>query len=634
MGSNATKETDPVSPLTKIRLNRKEQLEWFDFIVDSSEDELYQHIKENSSIITAVMYFDSFNQCSCHNLEQCQLSKTSSNKLEILRKCILYGLCPHILMLRQGISEKDPLFYTDNLYDQLYSVEDISECERSNPNHCGIYWIHVAIMAERFKIVQSLLPVLSNYKTVSFIYLTLWNKFSPLHLAVVHKNLDLVKQLLQYYPDFVNNPCQFETRWDQENQRKVTKATHITQVAILHDFVEALECMWPHFNMTCCKTRKHIENSLRIAIEHKKTASTEYIMSKGVIMSSNDQKSLLLSAIKEMDIEVVRTCLLGKVSTISFVGGLKIAVNKGLLEFATILLDKMKASNVKISNVFGLQDCMIDAFFNHNEQIVRLLIEYKLDVNVTYCGLSLLTWSEILGLQNLQDILKSAGGMTFQTYDEPSKCILSDIVHMEANTLKNVKRLIERDFNVNGVRREFSWAYPPVYIALFERKFDVFEYLIFRGALMDMHNNTASQFNKKMFPVSNYYNEWLQFLTVLVKANVCLTFESYLNSYDVILEMGRAERLLETILIKSHTVSQPYRMILEKVQMHQILSQRSKDVIHDWFHGVKSLQVSCRNSLRKHYNREFYEFTEKIATRFPDKILKYLRCEDVLDRSF
>lgn len=294
----------------------------------------------------------------------------------------------------------------------------------------------------------------------------------------------------------------------------------------------------------------------------------------------------------------------------------------------------MKEANVEISNVFGLQDCMIDAFFHHNEQIVRLLIEYKLDVNVTYCGLSLLTWSEILGLQNLQEILKSAGGMTFQTYDEPSKCILSDIVHMEANTLKNVKCLIERDYNVNGVRREFSWAYPPVYIALFERKFDVFEYLIFRGALMDMHNNTGSQFNKKMFPVSNYYHEWLQFITVLVKANVIFSFESYLNSYDVTLEIGRTERLLEIILITSHTVSQTYRMMLGKVQLNSRLSQRSKDVINDLFHGVKSLQVSCRNSLRKHYNREFYEFTEKIATRFPDKILKYLKCEDVIDRSF
>ncbi|XP_052071593.1 uncharacterized protein LOC127709925 [Mytilus californianus] len=309
------------------------------------------------------------------------------------------------------------------------------------------------------------------------------------------------------------------------------------------------------------------------------------------------------------------------------------AVNKGLLEFATILLDKMKASNVKICNTIGLQDCMIDAFFNHNEQIVRLLIEYHLDVNVTYCGLSLLSWSEILGLQNLQEILQTAGGMTFQTYDEPSKCVLSDIVHLKANTRKNVERLIERDYNVNGVRSNFSWAYPPVYIALFERKFDVFEYLLFRGAIMDMHNNTASQFNKKMLPVSNHYSDWLQFLTILVKANVFLTFDSYLNTRDVILELGRTEVLLEIILTTSHTVSRTERMILEGVQMHQKLSQRSKDLINEWFHGVKSLQVSSRSSLRRHYNREFYEFTEKIATRIPDKILKYLRCEDVIDRS-
>ncbi|XP_052105447.1 uncharacterized protein LOC127738291 [Mytilus californianus] len=291
MGSSATKETghdsDPVSPivLTKINLNRKEQLDWFNFIVGSSEDDLFQHIRENPSMITALMYFDSFNQCSCHNLEQCRLSGTGNNKLEILRKCILYGLCPHILMLRHGISEKDPMFYTDNLYDRLYSMENFDISERKNPNHCGVYWIHVAIIAERYKIVRSLLPILSNYKTNTFIFLSLWNKFSPLYLAVVHTNLDIVKQLLHYYPDFVNDTCQFETRWDVEHQKKVTKATHITQVAIWHDFPKALECMWPNFNMTCCRTRKHLKDSLRFAIEHKKTASKDYIMSKGVVLS-------------------------------------------------------------------------------------------------------------------------------------------------------------------------------------------------------------------------------------------------------------------------------------------------------------------------------------------------------------
>ena len=144
--------------------------------------------------------------CSCsQDLELCL--KEGVSKDELLKRldiCVRFGMCPHVLLVKRGIRVT---------YDQLISADDILNNvdmrETGNPvrhlskSTAGIYWIQLAIVFGKEKLLSNVLQFCRHNGLKMDIMFSIKHRVSTVMLAVACRETVIAGQLTKQNPKLV-----------------------------------------------------------------------------------------------------------------------------------------------------------------------------------------------------------------------------------------------------------------------------------------------------------------------------------------------------------------------------------------------------------------------------------------------
>ncbi|CAG2192543.1 unnamed protein product [Mytilus edulis] len=299
-------------------------------------------------------------------------------------------------------------------------------------------------------------------------------------------------------------------------------------------------------------------------------------------------------------------------------------IAKGSLEMLILILQTLQKKNTffgRISseeiNVAGRKenDLLVDALFLHDTQKVKILLDYGFNSNTFYNGFSLLCWAQILGLDNICHLLYAKNGKCFRTEHSQDCCLFLGVISHPSNTLVHVVSLVEQDCDVDYCSLKCTF---PLMMAVRYKRFDVFEYLIRRGAL----SNNPNLFTENHLPLRILW----KFIVILIKENGELDLDENLSLLKSRNECNGYRQLLRMVLQTTCTVS---------CETLKELSTNCKDkklieIIYEKVLPPKLMQA-CRNTLRQHYGQFLWKYIEYIENTIPKGLVRYLQCLDVIE---
>lgn len=126
------------------------------------------------------------------------------SKLEI---CIRFGMCPHVLLRKCGITvshEQD--ISVDEMsthYTEIQNLNLDNPVRTSSNDTAGIYWIHLAILFGKEIIIQDILRLYCRSKLPVEFLLSLKHKISPVLYAIAHNRTPIAKCIVMICPSLL-----------------------------------------------------------------------------------------------------------------------------------------------------------------------------------------------------------------------------------------------------------------------------------------------------------------------------------------------------------------------------------------------------------------------------------------------
>lgn len=277
----------------------------------------------------------------------------------------------------------------------------------------------------------------------------------------------------------------------------------------------------------------------------------------------------------------------------------------------------------------GWSLCVIEAVLRNFPSILKQLIVAKFDVNVCFGGISALKWAEILGYECVIHILTEVGGRSFQEYEKVS--VFNSVLHLNNDlTVPLLKVLITNGFDINST----ADGTPAVFTTMILKRYDLLYLLLINGADPYLTPETW-----KYFLIRQDEN-CKQLLLAFVAANFALSADSIKSVIEKLCEYkqaytGPVAKIdgIRICLNCAHTLTKGDKDILLQHSQSSIGTDTKQD-IEDYLFNPKTLQVSCRNSLRKKYGHNFGIFMKKVKQDLPLQFVDFLLCKDVLKRFY
>ncbi|XP_052067457.1 uncharacterized protein LOC127706810 [Mytilus californianus] len=618
------------------------QYEWFKFICDSSEENIFRFLKENSSIINTPMRFNVYKDlrsgemCSCaFYLEQGLLPESmgSTSAVRVLGKCILCGMCPHVILDLCGETDilKIPSF-TEAIFEQDVKIKGPVE-DRA---YGGLYLIHVLIIIGK---TEKLNEIMSHFKlmftggSMELTMITDVHYFTPCYLTLVYNQTKCLFDLLQYNEKMIEYwHCEKST----ENADHNNPCTLMVS-CVKMDRHDILDMLLSRFDRTPSLHTRYLERiywtekntALDYAVGHRKIESMRILTKYNSTVDTQRQNVRKAAdlCVTNNDMKLMRAFLELKSKKEFEVCPIFNLIAKGSLEMITLILQALQKKKTlfgsissDVINVAGRKgnDLLVDALFLHDAQKVKKLLDYGFNSNTFFNGFSLLCWAQILGLDDISHLLVATDGKCFRDKHSQDCCLFLGVISHPSNTLVHVMSLVEQDCDVDYCSLKCTF---PLMMAVRYQKFEVFECLLRQGAL----SNNPSLFTENYLP----FRILMKFIVILIKENGELNLEENLS------------------LLKSRTARNAYipllRMVLQttcKVSFETLkdLSSNCKDkklieIIYDKVLPPKLMQA-CRNSLRQHYGQFLWKYIEYIENTIPKRLVRYLQCLDVIEDSY
>ncbi|XP_063439907.1 uncharacterized protein LOC134721096 isoform X2 [Mytilus trossulus] len=571
--------------------------------------------------------------CSCaFYLEQGLLPESmgSTSAIRVLGKCIMRGMCPHVIMDLCGETDilKIPSL-TEKIFEQYVKIKGPLE-ERS---YGGLYLIHILVIIGKTEKMYEMLsyfkPLTCSGGSMELILITDIHYFTPCYLTLVHNQTKCLFDLLQYNEKMIEY-------WHYE---KTTNTEHDKQCTLLvscvkmdrHDILDMLLSRFernPSFHTRYLERIYSTEKNtaLEYAVEQRKIESMR-ILNKYDTTVDTQRQNILTAAdlcVINNDMEWMRAFLELKSKKELEVCPIFNLIAKGSLEMLTLILQTLQNKNTffgRISseeiNVAGRKGngFLVDSLFLHDAQKVKTLLDYGFNSNTFYNGFSLMCWAQILGLDNICHLLLAKNGKCFRNEHSQDCCLFFGVISHPLNTLVHVVSLVEKDCDVDYYSLKCTF---PLMMAIRYKRFDVFEFLLRHGAV----SNNPNLFTENQLPLLIL----LKFIVILIKENGELDLEGNLSLLKSRNECNGYRQLLRMVLRTTCTVS---------CETLKELSTNCKDkklieIIYEKVLPPKLMQA-CRNTLRQHYGQFLWKYIEYIENTFPKGLVRYLQCLDVIE---
>ncbi|XP_063444481.1 uncharacterized protein LOC134724977 [Mytilus trossulus] len=616
------------------RVSRQEQYDWFKTLRDATDDDVIQIMKSSPQMITTVMFFDIYvkndKPCDCSfELENCVLPKNSEphdNIKHRLEKSVATGVCPHILLeenkpdinvLEVSDEELDAAFYN-------YSTDCMDNTPTSNRQGFGygFYWIHLAVIYKRTKVIRDMLPVLAEYVFPSFVWYTLQNGFSPLYLALLSEDEEISSLLSKYNPKFLQD--KLRQKFFHINPIQCNTVPMIFRIASL-DKVAALQTF---INIDRTKNRQLLKAALKGAFSTHATSCILFLMEKGVKLDSATLKAEINSAVFRGDAETLDVLLKYhkfKVTSLQ----VKLAVKKGKIDVIKTILDYLPRLHPNSRDYKEYSECIIDAVLNNSSPILQLLIQKNFDVNACLKNLSALKWAEIFEYKDIEHLLTESGSHSFLENQSETISIFNSVLNINQRNDHMIRRLLEIGRDVNDA----SDGTPPFYTTMRLRRYDLMHEILLCGADPYLQPETWKYFLIRQETAEN----WKLMLHVFVRANANLSIDTKMTLIQYICDRGashlfRNDDLILIIVLSAHTITENDKILLRE-NRHK-WSDNLKSKIDDYFQKPLTLKIMCRNSIRKQFGQNLHRFIQINRDNLPTKFVSFLECSDVLELFF